>query len=134
MRRQGTHRGPALMAAPAFCLLAACNQSASDDKASALPPPGPHVQLAIDASPATHYEMLCDVRTYEAAPGQMANRYGVIKTGPYKDFIPSPNAHCTAKIDSGPTPIRVTLSKPGSIQSMTIDTGGDAGKKTLHIW
>jgi hypothetical protein len=64
----------------------------------------------------------------------MANRFGVIKTGPYRDVIPSPLAHCTAKVVSGPAPIRVTLSKSGSTQSMTIDTVGDAGKKTLHVW
>jgi hypothetical protein len=71
--------------------------------------------------------------------GQYVNRYGVDKTGPFSDVIPSPSAHCTAKIDAGPTPIRVSLTKsdehqPAQTESMTIDAVGDAGKKTLHVW
>ena len=114
--------------------LAACGQGAGADKASAPVAAGPHIQVVIDAPRTTHYEMLCDVRTYQASPGQYVNRYGVDRTGPLSDVIPSPSAHCTAKIDAGPGPVTVTLSKAGSTQSMTIDAAGDGGKKTLHVW
>jgi hypothetical protein len=114
--------------------LAACGQGAGADKASTPTPAGPHIDLAVDAPKTTHYEMLCDVRTYQATPGQYVNRYGVDKTGPFSDAIPSPSAHCTAKIDSGPGPVKVTLSKAGATQTMTIDTVGDDGKQTLHVW
>lgn len=116
-----------LLAGP---LLSGCGQ----DEPSPPLPPGPHVRLTVAASRHTHYEMLCDIRTYKTGPEQFANRYGIDTAGPFADVLPSPNAHCTARIDSGPSPIRITLSKPGSTQSMTIDAVGNAGKKTLHIW
>jgi len=123
-----------LVAVLAPATLGACSPGSGADSSTSPPPPGPHVQLAVEAPATTHYEMLCDVRTYQVGPGQMANRYGVDKTGPYKDEIPSPNAHCTAKIVAGPAPITVHLSKPGQTQSMVIDTVGDDGKKTVHMW
>ena len=127
---------PALVGAAG--LLCACSKgsdySAPAGAASKALPPGVHIGLAIEAPKDTHYEMLCAVRAYHSGPGQLANRYGVDQTGPFKDVIPSPNAHCTAKIDSGAAPVRVTLTKPGTTQSMTLDTVGDAGKKTLHVW
>jgi hypothetical protein len=105
------------------------------DKPAALQAPtGPHIQLVVEAPRTTHYEMLCQVRTYQASPGEYVNRFGVDRTGPLTDVIPSPNAHCTAKIDSGPAPVRVTLIKSGASRSMTIDAVGDGGKKTLHVW
>ena len=128
-------RGLLLMALlTAAGALAACGKTADVDPASAPTAAGPQIQVAIAAPSATHYEMLCDVHTYQASPGQYVNRYGVDKTGPFSDVIPSPSAHCTAKIDSGPAPVKVTLSKAGATQSMTIDTVGDDGKQTLHVW
>ena len=59
---------------------------------------------------------------------------GLDRAGRFSDDIPSPHAHCTARIVSGPPPLRITLSKPGSTRSMTIGVVGDAGKRTLHIW
>ncbi len=123
-----------LLACLAATPLAACGKGGGSDAGSVPLPPGPHLQLAIDAPRTTHYEMLCDVRTYRTGVDQYANRYGVVKTGPFRDVIPSPNAHCTAKIDSGPAPIRVSLAKDGATHSMTIEAVGDAGKKTLHVW
>ncbi len=113
--------------------LSACGRSAAVDQVSAVPA-GPTIKVAVDAPKSTHYEMLCDVTTYQASPGQYVNRYGLDKTGPVSDVIPSPSAHCTARIDSGPAPVRVTLTKAASTQSMTIDALGDGGKKTLHVW
>jgi len=113
--------------------LAACGQGAGPAKAPASTPSGPQIRLIVDAPRTTHYEMLCDVQTYQASPGQYVNRYGIDRTGPFSDIIPSQSAHCTAKIDTGPAPVKVTLAKAGSTQSMTIDTVGDDGKKTLHV-
>jgi hypothetical protein len=115
-------------------LLAGCAMRAAAKQPAMPPPPGPHVRLTVEASKTTHYQMLCNIRTYEWAPEQYANRYGVDTTGPFSDLLLSPHAHCTAKIVSGPPPLRITLSKPGSTQSMTVSELGDAGKKTLHIW
>jgi len=95
---------------------------------------GPHLDLAVAAPRNTRYEMLCAVHTYQASPGQYVNRYGIEKTGPFSDVIPSASAHCTAKIDSGPAPVAVSLSRAGSVHTMTIDTVGDDGKRTLHVW
>jgi hypothetical protein len=115
-------------------MLAGCSPDGGADQPAVLEPPGPHIRVSVDASKDTHYEMLCDIRTFEVSPEKLANRYGLDTTGPYSDVIPSRSAHCTARIDSGPAPIRVTLSKSGVTQSMTIDTVGDAGKRTLHMW
>lgn len=114
--------------------LAGCGQRAPTEQAAAPPTPSPHVHLAVEASGRTHYEMLCQVRTYQWAPERYANRYGLDRTGRFSDDIPSPHAHCTAKIVTGPPPLRITLSKPGSTQSMVIGVVGDVGKQTLHIW
>ncbi len=97
-------------------------------------PEGPHLDLNIEAAADTHYEMLCDVRTYQTPEGGYANRYGVTKAGPFKDYIASPTAHCTIKITSGSPPVKVTLSKPGTVQTAILNTVGDAGKVTLHVW
>lgn len=119
--------------------LAACEKQDRDSigatKPEGPPPDGPHIDLNIEASKDTRYQMLCDVSVYKSADGVMANRFGVEKAGPYHDYIPSPTAHCTAKIVAGPGPLTVHLSKAGAQpQSMTITTVGDAGKSIVHMW
>lgn len=116
-------------------LLAACEPGSGVDKPPPpVGPPGPHLALTIEAAKDAHYEMLCQVRTYQSGPGQYVNRYGVDTTGPYHDTVLSPNAHCNIKLISGPGPVKVTLSKPGSVQTATVVTPGDAGKTPLHVW
>jgi hypothetical protein len=116
-------------------LLAACEPGSRVDKpVAAAPPSGPHLDLVIEAPKDTHYQMLCQVRTYQVAPGQYANRYGVDTTGPYKDTILSPNADCNAEIVTGPAPVKITLSKPGTTTSATIDTPGPTGKTKLLVF
>ena len=90
--------------------------------------------LKIVASPATHYEMLCHVRTYKTPQGTIANRYGVVQSGPYADTVPSPNAQCQIKIVGGPGPITVSLSKPGVTRTVTVKTPGPAGQQPLVIF
>ena len=114
--------------------LAGCGRSDRADQAGVGGGSATHVHLAVEASSRTRYEMLCQVRTYQWAPERYANRYGLDRAGRFSDDIPSPHAHCTARIVSGPPPLRITLSKPGSTGSMTIGVVGDAGKRTLHIW
>lgn len=122
--------------------LVSCEKQTRDsigaDKPASAPPTGPYLTLDITASKDTAYEMLCDVRTYDRPEGGVANRYGVQKAGNYHDYIPSPPAHCTAKIVSGPGPLKITIGKPGAdpsaAQTMTITTPGDAGKNTLHVF
>jgi hypothetical protein len=130
-------RALALTAAAALIVLAGCNPNEDgpglDKPVTSPPPPGVHTALSIEAAKDTHYRMLCDVRTYQSGPGQIANRYGVDHSGPFTDTIMSPNAHCTIELVSGPQ-VKVTLSKPGSTQTATVTTTGDAGKTLLHMW
>ena len=115
--------------------LAACEPGSGVDKPVTAPPPaGPHLELTIAAPKDTHYQMLCQVRTYQVAPGQYANRYGVDTSGPYKDTILSPNADCNAEIVSGPGPVTITLTKPGAAQSITLTTPGPTGKTKLVVF
>jgi hypothetical protein len=138
--------GIGVMVAAMATGLVACNNEdgAGPGKAPTSPmPPGPHIGLVIQADKTTHYQMLCDVRTYQAAPGQVANRYGVDKSGPFTDTIPSPNAHCTIMLINGPS-VTVSLTKKDfpagqsatakDKASATITTPGEAGKFTLHMW
>ena len=90
--------------------------------------------LKIAAAPATHYQMLCHVRTYKTAEGVLANQYGVDKSGPYSDTLPSPNAQCQIKIITGPAPVTVSLSKPGVMRTVTIAKPGPAGQQSLVIF
>ncbi len=131
----------AAIGAAATVGLVACEKQDRDsvgvEKPASEPPKGPYLTLDIAASKDTAYEMLCDVRTYDRPEGGVANRYGVQKAGPYHDYIPSPPAHCTAKIVSGPGPLKITIAHPNdpaTAQTMTITTPGDAGKSTLHVF
>jgi len=147
MRRAVPYAGLALVAVGAAVSpgLSSCNQDnpGLDRPAIAPPPPGPHIAVNVEADKATHYQALCDVRTYQSAPGQLANRYGLDKTGPFKDVILSPNAHCTIELIRGPS-VKVTLTKidfpagrsatDKDTSTTTVTTPGDAGKFTLHLW
>ncbi len=90
--------------------------------------------LKIAASPATHYQMLCHVRTYRSPQGVLVNRYGVDKSGPYSDTVPAPNAQCHIKIVGGAGPLTVSLSKPGVTKTVTVAKPGDAGEQMLVIF
>ena len=90
--------------------------------------------LKVAANPATHYQMLCHVRTYKTPQGTLANQYGVDKSGPYSDTIPSPNAQCHIKIVGGPGPVTVSLSKPGVTRTVTVAKPGPAGEQPLVIF
>ena len=130
---------------PALALLAALTVAApalaqpgldpgARDGQMAPMPPGPHLKLTIEASKATHYQMLCQVRRYRKGPGQFVNRYGVDTSGPYQDTVLSPNATCWAEIVTGPAPVKITLAKPGAVQSITLTTPGPAGKTKLLVF
>ena len=114
----------ALTALAAFALIAgvAVSQTAGE------------LVLKIAAAPATHYQMLCHVRTYKTKEGGLANQYGVEKSGPYSDTIPSPNAQCHIKIVGGAGPLTVSLSKPGVMKTVTVAKPGDAGEQMLVIF
>lgn len=90
--------------------------------------------LKITAPPATHYQMLCHVRTYKTPEGGIANQYGVDKSGPYADTIPSPNAQCHVEIVGGAGPVTVSLSKPGASKSVTVAKAGPVGEQSLFIF
>ncbi len=96
--------------------------------------PGANLSLKIDAAPTASYQMLCHVRTNKNPGGGIANRYGVEKTGPYTDTLPSPIATCQVKKTGGPGPVTVTLYKPGVSRSVTVTTIGPAGQKPLTIF
>ena len=117
-------------------VLAACEPPGAGNPKTptAAPPAGPHLDLKIEAAKDAHYQMLCQVRTYSTGPGQYANRYGVDTTGPYKDTILSPNADCNAELVTGTAPVKITLSKPGTTTSATIETAGPAGKVKLVVF
>jgi hypothetical protein len=118
--------------------LAACGNEdgpGMDKQPEAALPPGPHVQIAVEAAADAHYQVLCEVRTYMAAPGQPANRYGIDKSGPFADTIPSPSAHCHAKLLTGTPPVKLNLTKPGATPvAATITTPGAAGEIKFDMW
>jgi hypothetical protein len=92
------------------------------------------IRLDIEAAPGAAYQMLCHVRTYKTAMGQLVNSYGVTTKGPYHDVIQSPLAECQIKKTGGPGPVKVIFSKPGSVKSAVITVTGPAGQTALSIF
>ncbi len=117
-------------------ILAGCGQDSGGTGAPAdVLPPGPHVVITIEAAADAHYQVLCEVRAYQDAVGNAANRYGIDKSGPFTDTIPSPNAHCHAKLLAGAPPLKFTLTKPGAAPvAAQITTPGDAGEIKFDMW
>ena len=56
-------------------------------------------------------------------------------SGRFTDTIPSPNAHCHAKLLAGAPPLKFTLTKPGAAPvAAQITTPGDAGEIKFDMW